>query len=102
MQNALRTLVIVANTEPALGAESVGPEASELDVSLGELGVGEEEPEAEDWLGEDVEHGVGDDLLVDAEDAASVGNSPDAVSLLAKSDCTASRCCKLTLGRRSR
>lgn len=39
--------------------------------------MSEEEPEAEDWLREDIENGVGHDFLVDAEDAGSVGYAPN-------------------------
>jgi hypothetical protein len=41
--------------------------------------VGEEEPEAEDWLGQDIENGIGDDLRVKTNDAATIGNAPDAM-----------------------
>jgi len=40
--------------------------------------VSEEEPEAEDGLGEDVEDGVRDDLSIDIGNASSIGNTPDA------------------------
>lgn len=43
--------------------------------------MGEEEPGAEDGLGQDVEHGVRDDLLVDVHVAGAVGDAPDAVSI---------------------
>jgi hypothetical protein len=41
--------------------------------------VGEEEPEAEDWLGQDIENGIGDDLRVKTNNAATIGNAPDAM-----------------------
>jgi hypothetical protein len=40
--------------------------------------VGEEKPEAEDWLGEDIEDSIGDDLSIETDHASTVGNTPDA------------------------
>lgn len=40
--------------------------------------MGEEEPEAEHWLSEDVKNGVGNDLSVDVDVAGSISNTPDA------------------------
>jgi len=37
----------------------------------------EEEPESKHRLGEDIENGISNNLLVDAEDTGSIGNSPD-------------------------
>jgi len=73
----LSTLVIVTDTDGTLVGESVGPEATEVNVHLGGAGVGEQQPSTEDWLGEDVEDGVGDDLLIDVHLAAAIGNTPD-------------------------
>jgi len=39
--------------------------------------MSEEEPKAEDWLCKDIENGVGQDFLVDAEDAGTVGYAPN-------------------------
>lgn len=44
--------------------------------------MGEQEPGAENGLGEDVEDGVGDDLLVNVHVAGAVGNAPDAEGML--------------------
>ena len=51
-----------------------------IDVNLraGHAVVGEEEPETEDGLGEDVKNSVGNDLSVEANKAATVSNTPDA------------------------
>jgi hypothetical protein len=46
------------------------PEPADLGADLGHAAVREEEPGAEDALGEDVEDGEGDDLGVDADGAA--------------------------------
>jgi len=40
--------------------------------------VSEKEPESEDWLREDIENGVGDDLCVNVDVAGSISNTPDA------------------------
>lgn len=76
--NALSTLVVVADTDGALLAKTVGPEAANIDVGLRHAGVGEKQPSTEDWLGKDVENSVGDDLLVNVHVAAAVGDTPDA------------------------
>jgi len=73
----LRALIVITNTEAALVAKTMGPKATKVNTGLGELSVGEEEPEAEDWLSENIENSVSHDLLVDAEDARSVGYTPD-------------------------
>ena len=42
--------------------------------------MGEEKPEAKDGLGKDIEDGVANDLSINAGNARSIGNTPDAVS----------------------
>lgn len=76
----LSTLVVITDTDAALARETVRPEATKVDVSLWHACVGEKKPCAEDWLGEDVQDSVGDDLLVDVEVAAAVSDTPDAKS----------------------
>jgi len=73
----LCTLVIITNTESTLGADSVGPETTEINTSLWELSMGKEKPEAKDWLGEDVKNSVGQDFLVDAEEAGAISYTPN-------------------------
>lgn len=97
----LSTLVIVTDTNGALVGETVSPEAADLDVDLRGTAVGEKQPSAEDWLGEDVQNGVGDDLLVDVGLTAAISHTPDAATDI--------RCCRfeqatteLTLGRQSK
>jgi len=75
----LGTIVVITDADATLAAETLGPEAVEVDVRLGHVGVSEEEPQAEDGLGEDIEDGVANDLSIDAGDASTVGNTPDAV-----------------------
>ena len=73
----LGTLVVVTNADGALVAETLAPEATDLNVGLGDALVGEEEPGTEDGLGEDVKDGVGDDLLVNGGGAGAVSDTPD-------------------------
>ena len=75
----LCTLVILTNTDSTLAADTVGPEAAELDLSLGHALVGEEQPCTEDGLGEQIEDSVGNDLLVNGHLARAIGNTPDTV-----------------------
>lgn len=81
----LRT-IIVLDADAALAAEALAPEAGDVDVGLRDAGVGDEQPQAEDGLGEDVEDGVGDDLAVDTDGAGAVSKAPDtgAVSMLSR------------------
>jgi hypothetical protein len=78
----LCTLIIITNAESALSADSMGPEATELNAGLWEFGVREKKPEAEHWLRKDVKDGISNNLLVDAKDAGSVGNTPNTVTKL--------------------
>jgi len=73
----LGTLVVVTDTDGTLLAETLAPEATEVNVGLGELGVSEQEPGTENGLGKDVEDGVGNDLLVNVHDARTIGDTPD-------------------------
>ena len=72
----LGTFIVVTDADGTLLAETLAPEATEVNVGLGELGVGEQEPGTEDGLGEDVKDGVGDDLLVNGSVAGAVGDTP--------------------------
>lgn len=74
----LGTLVVVTNADGALVAETLAPEATDLNVGLGDALVGEEEPGTEDGLGEDVEDSVGDDLLINGSVAGAIGDTPNA------------------------
>jgi hypothetical protein len=73
--------VIVTETDSTLATQAVGPKASEVNVGLGHLGVGDEEPDAENGLGKDIKNGVGDDLTIDGKFAGSVSNTPDTVNV---------------------
>lgn len=78
----LCTLVILTNADSTLAADTVGPEATKLDLSLGHALVGEEQPSTEDGLGEQIEDGVGNDLLVNSHLAGAICNTPDARVML--------------------
>ena len=73
----LRTVVIVTDAKRALATESVGPEATELNVGLGDSGVGVQKPCTEHRLSQDVKNGVSDDLTVDRGATGSVSDTPD-------------------------
>lgn len=72
-----RLSTVVLKTDGTLATNTVGPEATEVNVGLGHIGVGDEKPDTEDGLGEDVKDSVGNDLGVDRELARAVGNTPD-------------------------
>ena len=57
-----------------LTSEAMAPEA--LDAGNG-LAMGEQEPEAKDRLGKDIEHSVAYDLGIDVPLSCSVSNTPD-------------------------
>ena len=76
----LRSIIVIANADSTLAVEAMGPETSDIDVSLGDGGVCEQQPGTKDGLGEDVENGVGDDLDVDGDLAGTISDSPDAVT----------------------
>jgi hypothetical protein len=70
----------VVQTQGTLAVQAVGPEAAEGNIGLGNLCVRQEEPEAKDRLGKDVQNSIRNDLLVDRQMTASVGDPPDAKS----------------------
>jgi len=76
-RSSLCTLIILTNADSTLAADTVGPEAAELDLSLGHALVGEEQPGTKDRLGEQIEDGVGNDFLVNGHLARAVGNTPN-------------------------
>lgn len=98
----LRTLLVVANADTALGAETLAPESTDVNVGLGDALVGEEEPGTEDGLGEDVKDGVGNDLLVNVHVAGAIGNTPDTEMDFSDDSLGRLTSRKLTWGRRSR
>lgn len=77
----LGTLVVVTDTDGALGTETLAPESTDVNVGLGDALVGDEEPGTEDGFGEDVKDGVGNDLLVNVHVAGAIGDTPDAMKV---------------------
>ena len=62
----------------ALALQALGPEPVQDQGRAREAPVvRQQQPGAEDGLGQEVEHGVGDDLAVDACDAGAIGHGPD-------------------------
>lgn len=76
-----RSSAVILEADSTLTAKTVGPEATELNVGLGHVGVGEEKPQTEDGLGEDVKDGVGNNLGVNRELARAIGDAPDTVNV---------------------
>jgi hypothetical protein len=70
--------VVITETESTLTVEAVGPEATEVNIGLTELSVGDDQPGTEDGLGKNIEDGVGDDLAIDTNTAGTVSEAPDA------------------------
>jgi hypothetical protein len=60
----------------------MGPKATDINVDIGHLSMGNKEPCTKDWLGKDIKDSVGNDLLVNSGDAGSVSDAPDAVRKL--------------------
>jgi hypothetical protein len=90
----LRALVVVSNADGTILVQSVSPEALERDLTARLVSlklkceliiilrlrhgvVGEQEPETEDWLGEDIKDSVAEDLSIDVDVAGSVSNTPN-------------------------
>lgn len=79
-RRSLCALVILTNADSTLAADAVGPEATKLNLSLGHALVGEEQPSTKDRLGEQIEDGVGNDLLVNGHLAGAIGDTPNAAN----------------------
>lgn len=69
--------VIVAKADRALASKAVSPEAAKFNVGLWDVGVGQEKPDTEDGLSQNVKNGVGNDLSVNGKVSGAVGNTPD-------------------------
>ena len=69
--------VIVTDAESALAVETVGPEATKVDISLTELGVSDDQPSTEDGLSKNIKDGIGNDLAIDTNLAGTVSEAPD-------------------------
>lgn len=69
--------VIVTQAESALAVETVCPEATEVNVSLTELSVGDDQPRAEDGLSKHIKDGVGHNLTINTNLAGAVSEAPN-------------------------
>ena len=69
--------VIVTEAEGALTVETVRPEATEINIGLAELSVGDDQPSTEDRLSKNIEDGIGDNLAVNTDTAGTVSETPD-------------------------
>jgi hypothetical protein len=78
--------VIVRETDGTLATQAIGPKASEVNVGIGHLRVGEEEPDAENGLGKDIKNSVGDDLTIDGQYTGSVSDTPDTANVSLRID----------------
>ena len=74
-----RLSTVVLKTNSTLATESVGPEAAKIDVGLGDFGMGDQKPDTEDGLGEDVKNSVGNDLSVNGQLARAISDAPNTV-----------------------
>jgi len=43
--------------------------------------MGEQQPESEDWLGENIQNSVGDNLGIDADVSGTISKTPNAVTI---------------------
>lgn len=76
LRDASLSSLVLIKADGALGDEALGPVAVEFNIGLRNPAVSKQKPEAEDWLGENVEDGVGDDLGIDRCFPGSIGNAP--------------------------
>lgn len=70
------SFIIVSDTE-LTSTPTLRPEAVQGWRSAGHAIVGEEEPETEDRLGEDVKNGVTNNLSVDTDELSTFSKTPD-------------------------
>jgi hypothetical protein len=70
-----------------------------FNLRAGHAVVSEEQPEAKDWLGEDIENGIGNNLSVEPNKTRAIGDAPDAAHGQYEKMVSEGR---LTLGKRSR
>jgi hypothetical protein len=69
--------VVLTKTDGTLLVETIGPEAIQLNITLTQLSVGNQEPGTKDTLGKDIQHSISDDLAVNTNLAGTVGKTPD-------------------------
>ena len=73
----LSTLVVFTNANGAFSRQAMGPEATELNIGLWHVDMGQEEPKTKDRLGENIENSVSDDLTVNINISRAVSDAPD-------------------------
>jgi len=73
----LRTVLVVSNADGTLVTETVGPEATNVNVGLWDGSVHVEQPGTEDSLGQNITDSVGDDLGVNRGVAGTIGDTPN-------------------------
>ncbi len=94
---SLRSIIVVPHSQRSLAfAEAMGPSTLQVNVAARNVSGGsdqryshhlrlrhalvrQEQPETEDGLGQHIEHGVADDLGVNAHAARAITNAPDTV-----------------------
>lgn len=69
--------LVIANSDAALAAKAICPESLKRWRGAGHAVVSEEEPKSKHWLGKNIEDGIGNDFGVDANESATVSNTPD-------------------------
>ena len=69
--------IILADADGTVTVEAVGPETTQLNIALAQVGMGKEEPGTEDTLGKDIQNGISDDLAVNTNLARTIGETPD-------------------------
>ena len=72
----LRTLIVVTHADGAILVHAARPKALK-GGGAGHGIVGEEKPETEDRLGQDVKNGVGNDLSIHIDVARTISDTPD-------------------------
>lgn len=76
-QHAADGLLVIANTNSALGRQPVGPISVEIDISFRDGTVTDKEPESKHRLHKSVKDSIDHNLLIDADLTTTIGNTPD-------------------------
>lgn len=71
-----RLVLIVANANATLSRESMSPPTTDLNISLGNAAVAQQEPQSEDRFSQDVENSVRHDFTIDRGLASTIGETP--------------------------
>jgi hypothetical protein len=68
--------IVLTEADSTLLVEAVGPESSQLNITLTQLSVSNQEPGTKDTLSKNIEHSVRDDLAINTNLASTIGKSP--------------------------